>query len=694
MATNFPFIPADPQNIPLRPLDKGVQLHLPPQGLPSGAFLQARNLSVNPSGLTRRPVYRLYGSSLGGVDYGPIEDLQIFWTTAGLHKAILWDQKFIYEVTSTAFTGKYWTYDVGTVTVDAATTVEGAGGMLWDTAASEVQAGDIMILDPDASGDGPEEIEIASITDDDTLELVTACTGTYGAGSDYEIRRAFDADDPFMIDYTVVPGTANKIVFADGSRMLYCYDGTDFTEFATEAYIPRAVTYFQNRTWMGNVGADGNEYKQRIWWSDTFPDVATFQATSYLDLPYQQGQLMKLVPMGLYLSAYFNDRIFFGRQSNIYGLPLQFDPIETGRIGLVGTRAVVPWIGGHFFVGQDNIYWLPGNGGPLEPIGTPIVKESIRECSYLWRIRAVHYPLVDSILFAFPRDGEEFERIWLFNYKSKSWSEWPITGEMLSVTSFTTPVTYSTWVDYAPYETGTVSGVAAGTTLTLAGAGADFTAMDFAPLVDGDFVHIIDEDGDGDEEVTTYTVASVTNATHLEINETFANTFNGKSYQIVDQENTYDALSVYDSYESIQPAASIGQTLYLGAGDILHYFQEAGSSDVGGAGPPVSLLTGDIDLDLPDTKKVWTRISMKIEEYTDVELAFTASVSTNRGRTWKSIGTLYIREDNDEGFLTFRTIGSTARFKFVSGTLTEPYTINELNIRARPMGSDIPGRMN
>ena len=132
----------------------------------------------------------------------------------------------------------------------------------------------------------------------------------------------------------------------------------------------------------------------------------------------------------------------------------------------------------------------------------------------------------------------------------------------------------------------------------------------------------------------------------------------------------------------------------MGKGDILHYFQEGGSTDVGGAGPSVSLTTGDLDLDLPDTKKVWTRVSLKLEEFTTEEVAFTTSVSTNRGRTWKSLGTLYVREDNDEGFLTFRTIGSTARFKFSSGSQVDPYTINEIIVRARPMGSDIPGRTN
>lgn len=695
----FPFIPQDPRNIVLRPLDKGVQRHLPPQGIPPGAFLEAKNFSVNPSGLTRRPVFRAYGSGLSAFTYGPITDLQPFWNTAGLQKGIIWDQKFIYELSSTAVTGKYWVYDTGTASTSG-TTVTGAGGTLWNTAASEVQAGDIFVLDPDASGDGPEAIEILSITSDTELELVSTPVGTYGAGSDYEIRRAFDADEPFMVDYSVVPGTANKMLFADGSRFLYSYDGTTYTDFnASYSYIPICVTYFQDRVWIGNVTESASEYKQRIRWSNLFPDVDTFTSTDYLDLPYQQGELVRLVPLGPYLVAYFRDRVFLGRRSNLRNplatasiLPLQFDPMETGKVGLVGTKAVIPWLGGHFFLGQDNVYWLTPQGMDPEGIATPIVAESIRGCSNLWKAYGVHYPEIDSILFAFPVDGEEFERIWLFNYKSKSWSEWPITGEMLSTASLEDSITYTTWVDEVPYETGTVAGTFGGTTLTL--TGGNFTTGPGWTLASGDYLHIVDEDGGGDEEVTTYTVSSKTDATHLEIQETFANTFTGKVYQLVDQDSTYAALSVYDSYSEIQPAAPDVKTLYLGKGDILHYFQTGGSYDEGGAGPTVTLTTGDLDLDLPDTKKVWTRFSLKLEDYVDNEVGFSAYVSVNRGRTWKSLGTLYIRADHDEGFLTFRTVGSIARFKLTSGSQVEPYTVNEIVVRARPMGTDIPGRTN
>lgn len=689
--TDFPLIPGNPRNVILRPLDKGVILHMPPQSLPAGGFLEAKGVSVNPSGLTRRPVFRYYGNSLSAFSYPPLQNIQVFWNIAGAQKAIAWDDKFIYLVSSDAITGVYWKYSTGTCAVSG-TTVTGSGTN-WTESSFELQAGDVIVLDADGSGDGPEAIEVASITDATHLQTVTAAVGTYAAGTDYEIRRAFDADEPFMVDYAVVPGTANKMVFADGSRFLYAYDGSTFNDFkSTISYIPRAVAYFQDRVWIGNITESSEEHKQGIRWSNVFPNVDAFDSDDIIDLPYQQGELMRLVPMGFYLMAYFKDRVFLGRRSNKVGLPLQFDPMETGSIGLVGTRAVVPWIGGHFFLGQDNVYWLTINGVDPEGIATPIVKESIAQCGdMLWRVYGVHYPTIDSIMFAFPRSSDDFERIWLFNYKSKSWSEWPLTGEMLAVGAVSDIITYSNWVDYAPYETGTVAGTASGTTLTLTG-GNFATGPGWAPLVAGDYVHIIDEAGASDDTVTTYTVASVTDATHLEIAETFAYTFSGKNYQIVEKGSTYAALSKYDSYQQIQPVGPVEKTLFMGRAGYLYYFQLAGTYDEGGAGVPVQLTTGDMDFGLPDTNKVWNRLSMKTDDTLESEVRFRAYFSEDRGRTWKDLGTLVIPQYGDEGYVNFRSTSSLGRFRLVSESRIEPYTITELVVRVKPLGQEVPTR--
>ena len=690
----FPFIPSDPKDVVLRPLDKGVQLHIPSQGIPNGAFVEAQNFLIGPGGPTRRPTFRQFSADQT-LDYLPFENLQLFWTTAGVEKGMAWDRKFIYESALTGFTGKYWVYNTGTITANATATIEGAGGMDWAAAASEIEAGDIMVLDLDDSGaDGIEYCEIKSITDADTLVLTAACVGNHPGGTDYEIRRAFGAQEPFTVDFTVVPGTANKMLFADGQRFLYSYDGATYTDFnAAYAYIPKVVTYFQDRVWIGNSTEGGNEYQQRIRWSNVFPAVNTFTTADYLDLPYQQGALMRLVPMGVYLMAYYYDKLFIGRRSNIYGQPLQFDPIETGNIGLVSTKGVIPWINGHFFVGQDNIYWVSADGINPEGIATPIIRESLNRCEQLWRIRAVHWPQMSCFLFGFPRDEETFETIWAFNYRSKSWSEMPLTGEMLSATSFTSTITYSDWVDYVPYEVGTLSGGLGGSQVTATG-GANFTTGPTWTVAAGDFLHITDAADAGDEEVDTYVVVSKDTDTKITIAGTFPEAFAGKSYSLVDQNSTYAALSKYKSYSAIQPNASVTKLMYIAREGELFYFTPAGTSDYGGAGPNARLVTGDLDLDMPDVQKVWTRVSLKLEEplLPTESLRIDVSVSTNRGRTWKDIGPMTIQENEDEGFLTFRTMGSLARFKFISGSLVEPYTINEIVLKARPMGTEVPGR--
>lgn len=75
----------------------------------------------------------------------------------------------------------------GTVTVtNASTTVEGAGGMLWNTSPTNIAVGDWLLVTGDTV-----MYQVASITDDDTMELTTPYAGVTGAGQAYAIQRDF-----------------------------------------------------------------------------------------------------------------------------------------------------------------------------------------------------------------------------------------------------------------------------------------------------------------------------------------------------------------------------------------------------------------------------------------------------------------------------------------------------------------------
>ena len=112
------FIPGNPVFQAIRPLNKGIQLHEPPQMAPMGSLQNAQNYQVIPNGLLRREAHQRYAGATV-VDYPPIQDMYVYFdTSTGLQSTIIVDQKFMYALSATAMTGKYWVYDTGTASID------------------------------------------------------------------------------------------------------------------------------------------------------------------------------------------------------------------------------------------------------------------------------------------------------------------------------------------------------------------------------------------------------------------------------------------------------------------------------------------------------------------------------------------------------------------------------------------------
>ena len=176
------FIPGNPVFQEIRPLNKGIILDQPPQLAPAGSLQNAQNFQAISNGLLRREAHQVYSSLTVG--YPPIQDMYVFFdSSTGLQKTLVVDQKFIYEFTNAAMTGKYWVYDTGTITATAANTTITGNGTTWT--GQELQGGDIIVLDLDGSGNGPEELIVSSITDNTHLEVVTAPASSHAGGSDY-----------------------------------------------------------------------------------------------------------------------------------------------------------------------------------------------------------------------------------------------------------------------------------------------------------------------------------------------------------------------------------------------------------------------------------------------------------------------------------------------------------------------------
>ena len=212
-----------------------------------------------------------------------------------------------------------------------------------------------------------------------------------------------------------------SLTSATGLEILSLYDTL---ERLNPSYLESAdgVTYFDDRLWVYNCKEqDGNKYSQRIRWS--WPgNFDVFRTQDYIDLPYSEGEIIALIPMGSLLIAYFTDAIYVGRQTSIIGLPYKFERLEIGNTGLINQKAVVSWVDGHFFVGQDNIYFLSGNAA-LQEIGSTVLQETLDYAKSIGlenKIQAEHDPTSNTIAFYFPEFDNDAQ-VGVESYSSKVW---------------------------------------------------------------------------------------------------------------------------------------------------------------------------------------------------------------------------------------------------------------------------------
>lgn len=669
------FIPSRLKNIAVRPPNKGMFCHLPAQAIPKEACLVAKNIHFTPGGARRRPEWTEDAAN-GTISYTRIDGIGVIWDTSGDQDAFVIDDKFFYIVGGgdEGFTGKYWTYTSGTA---SATNTDVTGiGTAWNT--SSIQVGDVIVLDANGSGAGPEAVTIAAINSTNSITANTTFTTTYTT-ADYEIRRAFAAGP---VDWAV---GLNEVLFADGQRELYYYDPDSdaFANYTSDGYAPSTVAYWRKRVWIGRTQESGNDYRYRVRWSGV-SNTQSFTTSDYIDLPYTVGLIRKILPMGNLLYVYFSDAIYIGRPSNST-YPVEFQRVETGGIGLIGTRAITPWFDGHFFVGQDDVYYISQAG--LDRIGTPVVSKTIELCQYPDYIYAAPDPKNSRIVFGFPEDQQEITKHWSYFYKTKSWSYDDIECDSLGYAEFVESITWANIMD-APYTSGSVTVDISADSDRLTGVGTVWAS----DVSSGDYV-FIDTDADGIYE-TQRTVSSVVSDTAINVSVDFTSDITTSNYRIVASDQTWEDLP-YSSWDTIRGEEGFSGDLYFGRGIRLYKLNESGSLD--DATNPISMeyTTGDLDLGAPNTNKVFTRLSIKTASDVTADTTFHIFGSTNRGRTWKTLSPaagVTISQDTDETKCDFRIMGSLVRFKITSTSQVNPYVISELVYRVRPIGEETPGR--
>ena len=438
-----------PQPIVTRPF-LGIDWLDSETNLKPGAMLDLQNVVVRPKGLYRIPGYEAFvnGSAWSPSDVPCL--LIAGWGNNGIQYPFLFTTNFIfYPNWVSGYTRVPWTYAVGTASTNG-TAVTGIG-TLWKTLG--INPGDSFTINS-------VTYLIASV-DNDTSITLTSSAGVLGAQA-YSISRLLNVGNNALADacqvnditlgqYLVGCSPGNQLLaLTPNTQAVANLTPTAAKQPASGGFSAQCVAYVLGRIFAGNLndGTNGNA-RTRIRWSKATDTQDFSDPTAYIDLMSQSsafsGGLQRMVPLGTMLVCYLDDAIFVGTPSNTPNLPLSFQQIPSGNVGLVGPRAIAAltlprdegniWgvnTTGHFFVGFDNIYFLSASNLSLSPIGSRIVRESLLRCQYPQRIQCSIDWNRRRIRFGFPRANPYIENIFEYAWETKEWSYEPRTTWMIA----------------------------------------------------------------------------------------------------------------------------------------------------------------------------------------------------------------------------------------------------------------------
>lgn len=447
------FAPTATKNFHFRPLNKGMVRTETPTKLPPGAFVTIDNYLVTRKGLKRRPGITDFAGGTA-VEHPPARGIGVLYKDTGTGIGFFFDTKYFYKLLADGAQAKYWEYETSATVTITGGDLDRAVSTGLNFSANNIIAGDMLMVESGSTV--LASAEIGGITNKSYLDLESAVTDSY-AGADFTIYKAF-AGDVRVPTYTIVD---NLVVLADGNRELIQFNGDTVTNYCESGVDPIAdsILYFEDRLWAGRIQGGANlDHRYRTMWTGV-ADHDYFDSSWFLDLPYVPGELVCHVPLGQMLVAYFKDSIWLGRPTNVPGndLPYAFEQLPTGRVGLVGPRAVCQWLDGHFFLGQDGPYYLSASGG-IEPLGDVVADDMINDEDDLEYSQVIPAPSLDSVLFGITSTASGFTRIWAFNYKSRAWSYWSVSGTALALEEINAVYTWDGLAAGVTWDTG-ITGV-------------------------------------------------------------------------------------------------------------------------------------------------------------------------------------------------------------------------------------------
>lgn len=436
-------------SVRMRPFNKGMFRDRSSQTIPEGGAYTLKEAIVDPQGVYRRPGYGVaFASDYYNDTYSTTTravGLATTWNSQNPTTILITDE-FAFEAdyytgfTLIPDTGETGYLSTGQATASGTTVTKEAAADDW-TSTTEldlVQPGDVIFFDGvyrkiTAVNSASELVVDAAFPNDPVSVAENFEIYRSYKVNDIEVVRempdwAFPAPDRIVV---VTPQHQVSEIFLDGSawKQQPLQGSTGSATIDGKYFTAGATAFYNERLWFGDItswnDSAGNfqRYRQRVWYSSAtnVGNTEIADGGGFIDLTYTPGKIQRILPLGNLLAVYLEDQIYLGQPGNYQNFPVIFDKVETGNVGLVGPRAIASYLEGHFFVGQDNIYYH--TNGQISAIGTPVLRDTLRRCAQPWRIIAEHDPLRRRIVFGFPGEsGYQIQRTWSFNYETQAWS--------------------------------------------------------------------------------------------------------------------------------------------------------------------------------------------------------------------------------------------------------------------------------
>jgi hypothetical protein len=149
------------------------------------------------------------------------------------------------------------------------------------------------------------------------------------------------------------------------------------------------------------------------------------------------------------------------------------------------------------------------------------------------------------------------------------------------------------------------------------------------------------------------------------------------------------------AWSSESTADSQAVTLLESSGDLWRYTKAGATKDPDGNAVEGIFETGDLDFDAPDDVKFVNRLALKVKEEDSSRtetISFSVELSVDEGVNWKSKGTLKVKPGRREGYLNFRAVGSTFRFRLTTSSEVKSYDIKEITLGVKGAGRELSTR--